>query len=113
MLHGMERKAYTHNKRGLVEIRVKLHLPPAHVEVTAHSFRHTFATLQASAVSQNPFLLKEILGHCQLSTTERYCHPRQMATVIDVTSFVGGVTPGCEPEKQEADPVGSASRKAM
>jgi integrase len=39
------------------------------------SFRHTYATLVAEAVGHNPFILKEILGHKRLSTTEVYCHP--------------------------------------
>jgi integrase len=30
-------------------------------KVTSHSFRHTYATLQAQAVAFNPFLLKEIM----------------------------------------------------
>lgn len=83
-------------------------------KVTAHSFRHTFATLQASAVSQNPFLLKEILGHCQLSTTERYCHPRQSAAVVDVQGLLGGgVTGWCDPEKNKADSQESTFRNVM
>jgi len=43
-------------------------------KVTAHCFRHTYATMMAEAIGQNPFVLKEILGHKRLSTTERYCH---------------------------------------
>ena len=68
-------------------------------KLTAHSFRHTYATFQAEAVSANPFLLKEILGHSQLSTTERYCHPRMEATVVDVSDFVGGVKGGVRAEE--------------
>ncbi|KPL08199.1 hypothetical protein AMJ85_08620, partial [candidate division BRC1 bacterium SM23_51] len=44
-------------------------------KVTAHSFRHTYATFMAEATGHNPFVLKEILGHKRLSMTERYCHP--------------------------------------
>ena len=44
-------------------------------KLTAHSFRHTYATMMAEKTGHNPFLLKEALGHQQLSTTERYCHP--------------------------------------
>jgi hypothetical protein len=29
----------------------------------------------AEAVGQNPFLLKEVLGHQRITTTEQYCHP--------------------------------------
>lgn len=43
-------------------------------KATAHSFRHTYATLMAERTGHNPFVLKEILGHKRLSTTERYCH---------------------------------------
>jgi integrase len=44
-------------------------------KVTSHSFRHTYATLMAEAVGNNQFLLMKLLGHKQVSTTERYCHP--------------------------------------
>jgi len=44
------------------------------LKLTAHSFRHSYATLMAEATGHNPFVLKEILGHKRLSTTERYCH---------------------------------------
>lgn len=44
--------------------------------MTAHSFRHTYATIMAEAVGHNPFTLKELLGHQQLSMTERYCHAK-------------------------------------
>lgn len=43
-------------------------------KATAHSFRNTYATLMAERTGHNPFVLKEILGHKCLSTTERYCH---------------------------------------
>jgi len=67
-------------------------------KVTAHSFRHTYATMMAEAIGHNPFVLKEILGHRQLSTTDRYCHlaaPRAMLPVQ--ISFEGtGVSQGCK-----------------
>lgn len=44
-------------------------------KVTAHSFRHTYATLMAEMVGHNAFILKEALGHARITTTERYCHP--------------------------------------
>ncbi len=44
-------------------------------KLTVHSFRHTYATLMAESVGHNPFILKEILGHKRISTTEQYCHP--------------------------------------
>lgn len=82
-------------------------------KLTSHSFRHTYATLQAQAVAFNPFLLKEIMGHSQLSTTDRYCHPRSNAMVIDVASLAGmGVWDGCVVEKEAADPEGSAKVKS-
>jgi integrase len=44
-------------------------------KITLHSFRHTYATLMAQVVGNNPFLLKEVLGHQRITTTEQYCHP--------------------------------------
>jgi len=44
-------------------------------KVTSHSFRHAYATLMTEAVGNSQFLLMKILGHSQISTTVRYCHP--------------------------------------
>ncbi|NQU45174.1 site-specific integrase [bacterium] len=59
-------------------------------KLTAHSFRHTFATLMAESVGHNPFVLKQLLGHSQISTTHRYCHPKAAAPVIDISPFLRG-----------------------
>ena len=72
-------------------------------KLTAHSFRHTYATFQASAVSCNPFLLKDILGHTHISTTDRYCHPRSKAQVVDVSGLLGGVRGGVTTSTEKAD----------
>ena len=56
-------------------------------KLTAHSFRHTYASMMARRVSYNPHILKEILGHHQLTTTDRYIHARSNAEVVDVTEF--------------------------
>lgn len=53
-------------------------------KATSHSFRHTYATLMAESVGHNPFLLKEILGHKKISTTERYCHPTAPALSLNM-----------------------------
>jgi integrase len=44
-------------------------------KLVAHSFRHTYATMMSEAVGGNPFILKQALGHSQISTRDRYCHP--------------------------------------
>jgi len=53
-------------------------------KVTAHSFRHTNATLMAQAIGHNPFVLKDSLGHRQLSTTDRYGHLSAPQVVLPV-----------------------------
>jgi integrase len=47
-----------------------------------HSFRHTYATLMATQAQNNPHFLKALLGHSQISTTDRYCQVE--ATVIPI-----------------------------
>ncbi len=37
-------------------------------------FRHSFAT-NAMRLTKNPILIKEILGHSSISTTDIYTHP--------------------------------------
>ena len=69
-------------------------------KLTAHSFRHTYASMMAKRVSYNPHVLKEILGHRQLSTTDRYVHARgSAAEMIDVAQFL-------PPSVQTAEGVG-------
>jgi integrase len=78
-------------------------------KLTAHSFRHTYASMMARRVSYNPHILKEVLGHHQLSTTDRYIHARtSVAEVVDVGQFLTpsdetakrvGVSPGGKNEK--------------
>ncbi len=58
-------------------------------KLTAHSFRHTFATMMAESVGHNPFVVKQILGHRQITTTDRYCHPTAEAQVIDLAEILG------------------------
>lgn len=54
------------------------------LKFTAHSFRHTYATLQCAHVGSNPYVLRAILGHRQISTTSRYCHASSVGTVVDL-----------------------------
>ncbi len=56
-------------------------------KLVAHSFRHTYATMMSEVVGGNPFILKQALGHSQISTTDRYCHPHVPAEVIDISPF--------------------------
>lgn len=59
-------------------------------KLTAHSFRHTYATLMAQAVGNNPFILKQALGHSQITTTDRYCHVQAPEFVIEVAAYTAG-----------------------
>ena len=71
-------------------------------KLTSHSFRHTYATLMAEAVGSNPFVLKQLLGHAQLSTTDRYCHVAPVAQVIDISDLMGAL-PGCPNENEPVE----------
>jgi site-specific recombinase XerD len=46
---------------------------PAGRKLLLHSFRHTYATVMAWQVQNNPHFLKSILGHGKITTTDRYC----------------------------------------
>jgi integrase/recombinase XerD len=43
------------------------------VKVTPHVFRHTFGT-NAAARDVNAFIIKDIMGHSSLQTTNKYIH---------------------------------------
>lgn len=68
-------------------------------KLTSHSFRHTYASMMAKRVSYNPHILKEILGHHQLSTTDRYIHAQSTAEVVNVSEFL-------KPESETEEGVG-------
>jgi integrase len=56
--------------------------------VTAHSFRHTFATMTAQTIGGNQFLLQRLLGHKDIKTSARYCHLKATAKVIAITPYL-------------------------
>ena len=56
-------------------------------KVTQHAFRHTYATMMAATLGGNAFMLKAIMGHAKISTTERYCHPEAPALSLDLTGL--------------------------
>lgn len=58
-------------------------------KLTAHSFRHTWATFMVETCGANPFIIKQLLGHTQISTTDRYCHPKPSAQVIELAGLIG------------------------
>jgi integrase len=60
-------------------------------KATAHSLRWTHATLVAEAVEHSPLLLKEIMAHRQVSTTERYGHPTAPTVPISFKPLGVGV----------------------
>jgi len=59
-------------------------------KVTSHSFRHTYATLMAEQIGNNQLLLMKLLGHKQISTTTRYCHPTAPLVRLNLKSRVSG-----------------------
>jgi integrase len=56
---------------------------PAGRKLLLHSFRHTYATLMAEQVQNNPHFLKAVLGHSKITTTDRYCQVE--ATVVPIS----------------------------
>jgi integrase len=68
-------------------------------KLTAHSFRHTFATLQASAVAFNLFPAQRDSRAPAIVDQDRYCHARSEAPVIDVSELLGSVRGQCELKK--------------
>ena len=57
-------------------------------KLTAHSFRHTWATRMAEAVGGNQFLLSRLLGHKQIATTNRYVHAKAQANVVEIGRYM-------------------------
>jgi hypothetical protein len=45
-------------------------------------------------MGENPFLVKQVLGHSQIATTDRYCHPVAPVVVIDLAGM--DVKGGCQ-----------------
>jgi len=53
-------------------------------KLIAHSFRHTYASFIAEETGGDQFILKELLGHTQIKTTERYVHTRTESKIYDI-----------------------------
>ena len=60
-------------------------------KLTAHSFRHTFATRMAERLGNNAFILKEVMGHSKITTTEIYCQPQAPSLVMEMPDLGGRV----------------------
>jgi integrase len=54
-------------------------------KLIAHSFRHTYASFIAEEMGGDQFILKELLGHTQIRTTERYVHTRTESKIYDIS----------------------------
>jgi len=58
-------------------------------KLTAHSFRHTYASELAERCSFDQLALTKVLGHKKVSTTARYVHSKPPAVIIDISDFKG------------------------
>ena len=56
-----------------------------------YEFRHTFATRFGEAVG-DPIALATILGHANLKTVMKYCHPRESHTAKAMETFIGSLS---------------------
>jgi integrase len=56
-------------------------------EFVLYEFRHTFATRFGEAVG-DPIALATILGHANLKTVMRYCHPRESHTTKGMERYI-------------------------
>lgn len=61
-------------------------------KLTTHSFRHTFATRMAEQIGNNPFILKKLMGHSKITTTEIYCQPQAPDLVMRMPDLSKGKT---------------------
>ena len=59
-------------------------------EFVLYEFRHTFATRFGEAVG-DPIALATILGHANLKTVMRYCHPRESHTTKAMEKYIGSM----------------------
>lgn len=56
-----------------------------------HVIRHTYASILANEANANIFVMRDMLGHLDIKTTQRYTHPDQYAQkkLVDSVSAVG------------------------
>ena len=60
------------------------------VEFVMYEFRHTFATRFGEAVG-DPIALAAILGHANLRTVMKYCHPRDSHTASAMERYLASL----------------------
>jgi integrase len=61
-------------------------------EFVVYEFRHAFATRFGEAVGE-PIALATILGHSNLRTVMKYCHPRESHTAKAMERFIAAQLP--------------------
>ena len=65
-------------------------------EFVLYEFRHTFATRFGEAVG-DPIALATILGHSNLKTVMKYCHPHESHTAKAMEKYIGSFAKPVEP----------------
>ena len=70
-------------------------------EFVMYEFRHTFATRFGEAVG-DPIALAAILGHANLRTVMKYCHPRDSHTASAMERYIASLVKHAAESKSEA-----------
>ena len=73
-------------------------------EFVLYEFRHTFATRFGEAVG-DPIALATILGHANLKTVMKYCHPRESHTAKAMERYIGTMAGETKDKAQTAGSV--------
>lgn len=79
-------------------------------EFVIYEFRHTFATRFGEAVG-DPIALAAILGHANLKTVMKYCHPRESHTAKAMQAYI--VSLARQPEPVIGDQTTTTNRQGV
>lgn len=74
-------------------------------------FLHNAAARTSERLGNNAFLLKEVLGHAKITTTEIYCKPQAPSLVMEIPEFE--VLPPAHEYKGVVEKSGGRNKKPL
>ena len=69
------------------------------LKLTPHCIRHTYITLLSES-GVDSLIIRKIVGHKNVATTQRYCHPSRAKLAKSLERVDGGWMAGTEPAEE-------------
>ena len=83
-----------------IQKRIEYYAQKSSVDVSCHRLRHTMATQLLNA-DADLVTIQDLLGHSQITTTQRYCRVANVKVQRDYYKAMEGVLQRTQPREEE------------